>query len=267
MRSFISTMSVQKDGSRPHETEDASAVLPDVARDEEVEGQVLAAIADGASESVLAGPWARLLAESFVHAAATRPNTLRNRRTFGRAVLGVVHEWEDWLAGYVADREANDRPIRWYEQPGLDRGAYATLLAFQLAGTHGQRWYAAAMGDSCLFQVRDGALSRTFPLDSAEEFGTSPNLLNSRNTDEDLIAERVRLTQGSYREGDQFFLATDALAAWFLAEKERDGAPWDVLRELACSGTDEDFADWVTKQRGNGDMRNDDVALVHVDLG
>lgn len=265
MRAYVSTLHVHKDGGTPDEYEDAASVAPDVAPDEAVGGAVSAAVADGASESMLARPWARLLVDSMVKAVHRRPGVLRTGTEFAHTVLGAVDGWDSWLTRYVADREAADRPIRWYEQPGLDRGAYATLLAFQL--TDFGLWYAAALGDSCLFQVRDGALLQSFPVVTAAALGTSPALLNSRNRDRGLIAAKVELADGGYEEGDHFFLGTDALAHWFLTEVERNGRPWEDLWDLSASGNVEGFAVWVAEQRALGRMRNDDVTLVHVDLG
>jgi hypothetical protein len=57
-------------------------------------------------------------------------------------------------------------------------------------------------------------------------------------------------------------VCTDALAAWFLARAEEGGSPWETLRDL----TDAGFAEWVSLTRRTGELRNDDVTLVHVDI-
>jgi hypothetical protein len=72
----------------------------------------------------------------------------------------------------------------------------------------------------------------------------------------------VRLANGSVAEGDDFFVCTDALAAWFLARAEEGSRPWETLRDL----TEASFADWVSLVRRTGELRNDDVTLVHVDI-
>jgi hypothetical protein len=265
MWAYVSTLSVHKDGATPDECEDAAGVVPVVPRDEAIDGPISVAVSDGASESMLARPWARLLVDSMVEAVRKNPDVLHSGDGFAQAIVDAVDDWGFWLSEYIADREAADRPIRWYEQPGLDRGAYATLLAFQL--TESGLWHAAALGDSCLFQVRDSHLVHAFPVDTAIALGTSPALLNSRNRDEVLISSKVGLAGGDYEEGDHFFLGTDALAHWFLTEVEQDGRPWEVLRDLSAAGSAEQFAKWVAEQRAGGRMRNDDVTLVHVDLG
>jgi len=265
MWAYVSTLSVPKDGATAEECEDAAVVVPEIPSDEPTDGPVSVAVADGASESLLARPWARLLVDSTVEAVRAKPEVLHSEAGFARVVLGAVDDWDVWLADYVAERERDDRPIKWYEQPGLERGAYATLLAFHL--TDVGLWHAAALGDSCLFQVRADSLLRAFPVETAVALGTSPALLNSRNRDDGLIASNAGVAGGDYEEGDQFFLGTDALAHWFLTEVEQDDCPWEVLRDLSAAGSVEDFAKWVAVERAGGRMKNDDVTLVHVDLG
>src|SRR5688572_24838775 len=119
---WVSTLSVHKDGASPDECEDAAGVLPSIAADEAIDGPVSVAVSDGASESMLARPWARLLVDSVVAAVGKSPDVLQSGAGFAQAVVDAVDGWGCWLADYIADREAADRPIRWYEQPGLDRG-------------------------------------------------------------------------------------------------------------------------------------------------
>jgi hypothetical protein len=62
-------------------------------------------------------------------------------------------------------------------------------------------WYAAALGDTCLFHVRDERLISAFPLDDVAAFGVSPALAGSRNRDMDQLAEHTALASGSCRPG------------------------------------------------------------------
>lgn len=272
IRGSITCFHLHKGGGRAEEYEDAYTVLPRVPASEEIDiSSLKIAVSDGASESVLAGLWARSLTDHFVSVA---PETLVSAEDFGNEAVTATASWGATLTGYVAQREADGRPIKWYEQTKLDRGAYATLLAVSFcAPGEGDlpdlrdegRWFAAAIGDCCLFQVRDGSLVEAFPIAESKDFNTSPLLLNSRNQDSALIAERVAVTAGTVRQQDDIYLCTDAVAAWFLREVEHSGRPWETLRDLGTSDGP-DFADFVEEERSSGRMRNDDATLIHVDV-
>ena len=233
-----------KAGNTEAEYEDAYRVAPPP---QAVEGGVRVVVADGASESLLAGRWAGLLADAFADApdeVCTEP------ARFAAGAATAAAAWPDVVAGYVAEREERGKPLQWYERPGMARGAFATLLAVTVDETG---WRAAAVGDTCLFHVRDGELLTAFPLDDPEAFGTAPPLLGSRDLDPALVAERARMASGELAPGDVLYACTDALAAWVLAQT----APWDTLDRPG-------FAAWLDAERTAERMANDDVTLVRV---
>ncbi len=256
-----SSLRVPKQGNAVRECEDASHVLTN--------GPVCAAVADGASESLLAGEWADLLARTLTEAARDDDCVLRDVDAFASALVRAGQAWGGWLAGYVAKREADGRPIAWYEQPKLDRGPHAAVVAarFDTDPSGVTRWDVAALGDSCLFHTRDDRLLHAFPVESAEAFDNSPGLVNAFNRDHALLARHARTSSGTAEPGDRFFLGTDALAAWFLRAADRGDRPWDVLAEFARSSDLDGFTAWVAQARAEGLMRNDDVTVVLVDLG
>ncbi|MEU4805815.1 protein phosphatase 2C domain-containing protein [Actinosynnema sp. NPDC023587] len=266
---YTSSLRAPKQGNSPRECEDAHLVLPRCEPDDWLTGPVCAAVADGASESLLAGEWATLLATSATGAAREDEDVLRDGERFAAALVDAGEAWREWLVGYVAAREADDRPIAWYEQPKLDRGPHSTVLAARFAGgpSATTRWDAAALGDSCLFHIRDDRLLRAFPVESSAAFDNSPGLVNAFERDLALLARHVRTASGEAEQGDQVFLCTDALAAWFLHETERGQRPWQVLGEFTPHGDLDGFSAWLERVRAEGAMRNDDVTVVHVDLG
>ena len=227
---------VPKGGCTAAECEDASAADPDAAR---------FAVADGASESAFAGEWALLLAEAYV---ADPPGS---------------DGWPAWLAP-VRKRwlaRVGGRAMPWYLEEKFDAGAFATLLGVELRRGRGGAvaWRAAAVGDSCLFQVRGDKLVRSFPLTSAAEFGSRPALLGSRGGPP--AGSPPARREGEARPGDSLLLMTDALAQWFLAEAEAGGKPW---RELPALRDEGGFAEWVEARRAAGALRNDDVTLLTI---
>ncbi|MFI1359578.1 hypothetical protein ACH4TV_39285 [Streptomyces sp. NPDC020898] len=256
----------QKAGSSPEECEDDAYSWQSDEAGVDSAGRAVASlyvsVSDGASESLLARDWARLLVRDTVESMRLAGDWWEELPTFVRDLMerSALH-WDTFLTRYRAERAAQGRPIAWYEQPGLEKGAFATVLGAEIRatvledGTTRRFWYAFALGDSCLFHLRDGRLLDSFPLRTVDEFGISPQLLSSRNHDVGLVAERMRLAYGELLPGDELLLTTDALAAWLLAS-EPPALP-------AFSAFDQqDFAEWVDVQRARARMRNDDVTLV-----
>ncbi|MEW1722877.1 hypothetical protein [Streptomyces sp. NPDC093109] len=268
---------VPKTGSAPEECEDATHVSssPDG-------NSVFAAVSDGASESLLAGAWAKQLVRGAVASLAAAREPCDNYEDGNRSksfvedlLARTVDQWDSYITQYQAERAARGRPITWYEQPGLDKGAFATLVAVHVraaaavpgAGPEAARhwnWQAFALGDSCLFHLREGRLIASFPIADGDGFGITPQLLGSRNRDAALITDRVSTAAGELRADDELLLATDALAAWLLSHPDIDsGGPGKQLGRLAELGQ-ETFADWVRNERDRSRMRNDDVALIRM---
>ncbi|MBL1081971.1 hypothetical protein JK359_08230 [Streptomyces actinomycinicus] len=264
---------IHKAGSSPEECEDAERVWSGETRPDGRGNTVVplyAAVSDGASESLLAGAWAdRLVADAV--------DCLSGAHDWWDDLGGFVEElmtrsagrWAAHLAQYRAEREARGRPITWYEQPGLAKGAFATLLGAEVRATVSDTgacswaWHAFALGDSCLFQLRDGALVRAFPVESAEDFGVTPQLLGSRNHDTALVTDRLAVAHGTLEPGDEILLATDALAAWLLSPRHGGVAPGHQLA-MVLERDQESFPEWVDDQRARGHMRNDDVTLIRM---
>lgn len=266
---FVSILRVPKNGNTEDECEDTAAVLPTSRPGEWLDEPVWAAVSDGASESLLAGDWARLLARTTIELAQEDERILSTPNHFASALLKVSAQWDNWLTEYLADREARGRPVQWYEQPKLIQGAYATLLTACFSRSPEDnltRWRAAAVGDSCLFHVRENELMYAFPMTSASGFDMVPKLVNSRNKDHALLASRAEMASGQYEPGDEFFMCSDALACWFLGETENGAFPWRMLKHFSYPCDAHEFETWTTTLRRDGQMRNDDVTLVHIDL-
>ena len=230
--SDVRTHWLPKHGHTADEYEDATA-QPVEAPD----GTIRAALADGATESAFAGAWARTLVEEFVGADVTLPETFaesihRTRRVFGRRI-----------AEHATD-------LTWYAAAKAEEGAFAAFLGLVLYP--GGAWRAVAVGDCCLFQLREGEVLAAWPLDDPAAFGNRPDLLGSRL---DMSHPDAETTSAQWAPGDRFLLVSDALAAYLLA---RDPA--------AATGLDtEAFEAFITAARADG-MRNDDVTLVELVL-
>ncbi len=240
MKSFACSLS--KRGNEPDECEDDYAI--DLAR-----GRF--AIADGASESSFAKEWARLLVE---HNAVTPVRWERR--------------WRDWLPPLqqLWLQQVKSRPLPWYAEWKAEQGAFSTFLSLLVDTTRTeQRWWSSAVGDSCLFHVRDDQLLTSFPIERSEEFGSNPNLIGSRAPVLALPPGHEHWRIGKCQSRDRFFLATDALSEWILRQCESQSRPWQTLFAQLAESTDS-FSAWIEDLRDRRQIRNDDITLVIIEI-
>jgi hypothetical protein len=234
-------LSVPKRGHADHESEDAWRGCPRLGR---------FAVADGASESCFAALWARLLTEGFI--AVRRPRDLGSWLEASR---------RQWFA------EVMPLALPWYAEIKREEGAFATLLGVRArwpTPDRPGRWQAVAVGDSCLFRVREGRGVRAFPIKQSSEFSNLPCLIGSRTGP--IVAPKR--SSGSLRPGDRLLLMTDALAQWFLCAQETGGRPWEaVTRLLSAAQPEDEFTAWIEELRTRNSLRNDDVTLLVIEPG
>ncbi|NPV90572.1 MAG: hypothetical protein HPY50_07365 [Firmicutes bacterium] len=247
-----------KQGNPAEENEDACYPT----RDGERQGPLLKlAVADGATVTLLSRQWARLLVKTFATRGWDTPDQF---------LAASYRSWERWTAYYFRKREQGDRPIAWFEEPGLSEGAFSTLLGVTLRddGTDLAGSYTVvAVGDSCLFQIRDGELIMSFPHESSGGFPSRPYLISSRPEKNSGLRENLACCSGEWRFNDRFLLMTDALANWFIGRYEAGERPWEVLRLLTGQDGPLGFRRWITEQREARTIRNDDVTLISVLMG
>lgn len=222
---------VPRDGEEPGDYEDAAALRAD-------DWPVCAAVADGATESMYAGAWARALVNGV---SADGPTTAE---AFEATISDLRARWQGTVGAQVREQP-------WYVSAKAAEGAFAATLTLSLHAD-GQ-WRALSVGDCCLFHVRDGGLVASWPFDTSDAFTHRPELVSSRADQSDL---HLVSTDGTWRAQDIFLLATDAVAAWLL-----DGdAP--AIERL----DDESFQEAVGAARDAGDLRNDDATLLVVEM-
>ena len=271
MRGSIFSYSAPKHGNSPDEYEDAWCTSPPISADAgEIAGEsIRVSVADGASESPFAARWAHMLVDNFSAAPLAALQSVTN-------VLEVLDAigtyWPRVMESYAASRTLSGRPLKWYEELAIGRGAFATLLAADLtlpvsptscAPQHDEGYlHVVSIGDTCMFQIRDDNLLVAFPAMLSAEFGNNPALVGSKHSDREFLREHTLMHSGSVAQGDDFFICTDALALWFTEQVESGCKPWTVLRDLQAIG----FPEWLDDTRRTGDLRNDDVTLIHVDL-
>lgn len=237
---------VQKAGNRVEEYEDAYWPLNAVCDC----GTLFSfAVADGATEASYSKVWARLLVEAYCKGQL-------QKHDLSESLPHLQVVWKESVGAH---------PLPWYAEEKIRDGAFSSLLGLTIhesesLGVGSGVWQAMAVGDSCLFQVRDDHLINSFPLSHSEKFNSRPALLSSNLTSNEQLSEYVLQMTGEWQVGDVFYLMTDALACWFLKAVEDGEKPWKIKRALQ-----EDFEAWIGKLRKKGAIRNDDVTMYRVE--
>jgi hypothetical protein len=208
-------------------------------------------IADGAGQGIFSRQWADLLTQRWLE----QPPDVAESDALSAWVAAARQSWREI--------------IRYPELSGLhqekvDRlGTGATLLALELTagssdlGCHS--WRAAAVGDCCLFHVRNNELLQTFPVQKSADFGTTPNLIPTVRQFAPHI--RAATAQGGGEPGDLYILATDAVAQHLLQRHESDAEiDWTKLWNADPTCWQQLLEEW----RDQRQIVNDDSTLIMV---
>jgi hypothetical protein len=243
---YIDSFHTQKAGNTASEYEDAFWMPVPTAGLRE-EGMRIA-VADGATDAMYSGLWARLLVKAY-----------GKHRMTGETAQDHLSR-----AAQVWDRAVGRRPLPWYAEEKARSGAYAALIGLELSrGADGDSgsWSALACGDSCFFHLRHDALLESFPLTRSDEFSSMPFLLGSHPRSRGL--EGMRSGGGTWQEGDCFYLMSDALASWFLTRCEAGDVPWQALRDVTIA-KQPTFEEWIFSLRRERAVKNDDCTLIGI---
>lgn len=236
--------SAQKEGLDPAEWEDACAISRRSLR---------FAISDGASASFAAQAWARCLVDTWI----AEPKGSLAARACSRVIERAASEWEvarstvtrGTVPGYLADA-----------RKGKERLAYATFVGGQfLRGGKSFVLQTVSYGDSALFLIRNEDLVAAAPSNILEiEFDERPELLVSRPGQ----TPDLRFDEFLLRQGDMVVAATDALAEMLRDGHNAGNQVWKHVQGL----DPQSFAGWIDEQRTSGDLHNDDVTLLRIQL-
>jgi hypothetical protein len=132
--------------------------------------------ANGADPS-LANPSAMNPLNSPDHQPAKlhSPISISNDRYHNNPLLDLSNwlmplqlNWAKWIL---------EQELVWYAKRKVEQGTFATLLGLEIDTDN--CWRSMAIGDSCLFVVRDGKLLHSFPIETASQFNHRPNLIGT----------------------------------------------------------------------------------------
>jgi hypothetical protein len=232
---------VQKGGNEPADWQDAYVVDAERGR---------AAVSDGAGSGIFSRLWADLLTRRLLDddPAPTDADAL------ARWLDVCRQHWHEAI-NLPALRHTQRHRVRTV-------GTGATILALRVQAVAGDAerfaWSAWAVGDSCLFWVRDNRLRATFPAIGSEDFGPSTTLfqtLTDRPPVTPLLADKLG------KMGDLFLLATDAVSQMLLHRTEEGAEPdWEAFWQ--CEETA--WRQAITGLRGAGQIEDDDCTLLLV---
>jgi hypothetical protein len=258
MKIQYSCFTVCKEGETPVSNRDAYYPKKKNTWDKK-KGNTIFAISDGATQSYLSGKWAETLVNIF-KTIRFSPNNFKEK-----ILAKSSKDWVKFVQDYQTIRELENRPLKWYELEGIDEGAYATLVVLTIHPPDIEgigEWESIARGDSCLFYIHKNEFGCVFPLEKSTEFNNTPPLLSSlsnMNSKVEFVEKR-----GFYYNGDVLYLMTDALAAWFLREKENNNKPWEIVDNNSIEQVS--FTEWIKKLRIDYAIENDDVTLLRIEF-
>lgn len=214
------------------------------------------AVADGVSQSLFPKAWADLLTRSFVGDRTFRLDSPAK-------VEAVRREWWQYFAGRVEHMRRENAPALWYLEGCLADGRSAGST---LAGVRVKNAGAVAyevLGDTCLILVRGGCIERQISsMPDGAGFGNCPDYVDSHA--EAGMRGTPRTGTLDMRPGDRLFLATDALAARFDAERAGADRGKQFIATVNALETDRDFALFVDGLRKEG-AADDDTTLVCIE--
>ena len=207
------------------------------------------AVTDGATEAFYARQWAQNLAEHWV----------RNESTL------TLEEFRKWVA--TEGRELHDSwnglTLSWYSEEKARTGSFAAFVGVELdLKTGTPSWKAIALGDTCLLHCRGDALLKSLPLTRSESFNSSPVLVASNAALHESTMQSVVVDSGSCESGDVLLLMSDAAASWCLQRFENGDFDADFL----TAKTDEELCRFFDAERQAGRIRNDDLAVVRIEI-
>lgn len=214
-----------KRGHGSHENEDHAAENLAVGR---------FSVSDGASTSARSDVWSKLLADTFVQGQdPLDPHELADLR----------RRWWDLVF--------HDE-LPWYAHEKLASGSAATFVGLRISG---DIYESTAVGDSCLFHIRQDELVLAAPYDHWTQFSRFPPLVMTNHGDPP-FQEHHWSGGGRLIEGDVLVLATDAVAKHFLRVHAEKGT-FPLLDHLTDHAS---FAAFIEHERDHG-LDNDDSTV------
>ncbi len=201
-------------------------------------------VADGASESIFSGVWAKVLTSLYIELSPDLDSE--------DEIFDFLSQSRDvWLSSIQWDK------LRWNVKNKAVHGSYSTFLGVKFEKS--DRLICYAVGDSCIFRVRDNQIV-SFPISNSAEFGLHPELIwsgygNPLQRKKNTKVVKLEKTELNCNSGDRIILATDALSKYIMD----NGITF-------VNSLEENFSDksLFDELRTSGNMKNDDVSGIFI---
>lgn len=209
------------------------------------------AISDGVSKSFFPKIWADVLVNKWVS------------QEWSTDIEFIEYCQKDWLKQVT--EIVNEPDVKWFTKNAFNRkeSGLATFIGLRfLKKKKDWYWKANALGDSFLFFVptkfKDFS-KECIVLSSKQKpivFDNFPDYLSSLGNKHKGKKQPIEklLTTGT------FYLMTDALAEWFLNEKE------NAINKINVWQNQKDFERFVNEERLNEKLGNDDSAILTIQV-
>lgn len=218
------------------------------------------AIADGSSQSFYPGIWAELLVQHFCK------NPEVNSSNWEAWLEDIQLEWLSTVRNRVDTAKTSGNPswIEGINSINLKKSATSTFIGLQFL--EDRRIKVCIIGDSCLFVVK-GNKVESYILRSSRDFNDRPKYFASYSKDNDFKPDflDISLDESTSKLTTHLVLATDALSEYILAHSEKRV---NIIENILSISSQEQFKDFIGAARTDsiGNMKNDDVALIVIDL-
>ena len=240
-------LSHPKRGNSAEENEDAHHPKW-IKSDVELENPFVCAVADGANETSYSSLWANMLVETFADCRGDEDE-------FESRLPALRAQWKETV---------HSKSLLWYAEEKVAKGAFATLLGVTVRTIDTRTmWHSIAVGDSCLFHVREHRLRAVFPSTTVEQLRERPTLLSSNPAVDAGLLELVSKLSGELVVGDRLYLVTDAVAAWILSNLDTDSKPFDQIDQMLR--TKASFPEWLEHLWETRSLKNDDCTILWIE--
>lgn len=206
-------------------------------------------ISDGVSKSFFPKFWAEYLVEEFVSKEKIEDEIFLPK---------CQEKWLKQITDIV-----NKPTVKWFTKNAFNKKspALATFVGLQFFEKE-KKWEASALGDSFLFFVpkKMKTFDDCFIISSKKEpiiFDNFPDYFSSIG---EKFKGNIKKTSKRDLKDGTFYLMTDALAEWFINEKE------NAIGKIAVWQNQKDFERFIDEERQTKKLGNDDSAILIINV-